>query len=207
MRTQVLRAGPDGALPWSNSAELVSNRLELSFPYSPIEHAKALENGRGQRMLLSFFRWAGAGFAMVGLATIPIGLAGNESLGPVLKDALAFVALGSFWYAGAPMILRKLRERELKKEAGAEGRAFETQTFDVEGFRPTSRWSTAIPWSDVESVVETEQHFLFYATSEGPFYLPKDAIPATVARDLRELLQRAFRDRPEDLHMQTVLTR
>jgi hypothetical protein len=185
----------------------VSTRLELSFPYSPLEHAKALEKGRGQRRLLAFLRWAGAGFALVGLATIPIGLAGNESLGPALKDALAFVALGTFWHAGAPMILRKLRERELKKEADAEGRFFETQTFEVEGFRPTSRWSTAIPWSDVESVVETGQHFLFHATSEGPFYLPKDAIPATDAYELRELLERAFRDRPNDLHMKTMLAR
>jgi hypothetical protein len=55
--------------------------------------------------------------------------------------------------------------------------------------------------------VETEQHFLFHATSEGPFYLPKNAIPAAVAHDLRELLERAFRDRPKDLQMQTVITR
>ena len=96
-------------------------------------------------------------------------------------------------------MLRLLEIRQFRREAAQEGREEETRTFSRDGFTPTAQWSPPIPWSSVDRVVETKRFLLVFASSDGPFYLPKHALSPTDRSKLDALFREAFQTRPRQL--------
>lgn len=177
----------------------MADSVTVRFPYSATEHAAAVSVGVGRRRLLSWFRFFGASCIAAGVLVLGIGAASHEPAMQLLKNAVGFTALGGFWIWGAQAVLRVIETRQLRREGSADGREHETRTFGRDGFTPTAHWSPPIPWTHVEQVVETESFLLIYASSDGPFYIPRHALLPTERSQLDALLREAFHSRPKQL--------
>jgi len=179
----------------------VTDLLKVTFPFSAVEQAEALSESTGQRNMRWWLQLCGIVIAGGGLFAAGLGAAFGEPLVPLVQNTLPLVALGAFWFWGAPVVLRFIQVGQLRREGAQDGIKEETRMFGREGFTPTARWSPPVPWSSVDKVVETKRFILIYASSDGPFYLPKHAFtPADLAR-LKALLQEEFRTRPKQLIM------
>jgi len=177
----------------------VTDLLKVTFPYSAVEQAEALSESTGRRINRWWLRLGGVVIGGGSLFLAGVAAAFGEPLVPWLRNTLPLVALGAFWFWGAPAVLKLIDVRRFRREGAQEGCKDETRTFGRDGFTPTVRWSRPVPWSDVDKVVETRRFILIYASSDGPFYLPKRALtPAALAR-LEALLRDEFRTRPKQL--------
>lgn len=183
----------------THPASVVSDSLSISFPYSAAEHTDALSESSERRRRQSWYRFCGVLIGGLGPLGLVLGAATGAPVIPLLGNTLPLVALGAFWFWGAPAVLRFIETRQLRREGTQEGRDIETRTFSRDGFTPTAQWSRPIPWSSVERVVETKRFLLVYASSDGPFYLPKHVLSHGDRTRLDSLFREAFQTRPKQL--------
>ena len=175
--------------------------LEISFPYSPAEHAAAMAYASQQRKQLLFIRGSGI-LAMAGMAAVStVGAVVGEPLMPLLSNTLPIVALGGFWTWGAPAILYLIRRRQLSRDGAQEGRQRETLSFGPGGFRPGAQWANPVPWDRVTRVWETDRFILIDASSDGPSYIPKHALSPADRATLVAFLRERFSARQEQLRL------
>jgi hypothetical protein len=124
----------------------------------------------------------------------------RQSALPVLLQALLLLMLAA-GYLSVPTLTRIRDKWRLKRENADNIGKLETRVFSRDGFTPTSNWSAPVPWSSVFKVLETRRFILVYATSDGPFFIPKHAMSASDAAELRSRLQEEFRSRPRQLKL------
>ena len=146
-------------------------------------------------------RYAGAGFVATGMAAGAGAAFTGEPLSTVVGTMFSMVPLGAFWIWVAPRILDAVQRREFARDAKEEGREVEVVSLSADGIIPGKRWARPVPWAEVKRIRETERLILIEASSEGPAYLPKNALTAADLTNLEVLLREQFRDRPKDLRL------
>ena len=170
----------------------MSDRLVFQFPYSPTEHADALFEANARSGFIFFGGIVIAVPAIVMQFFMPSALPEYQAL-PLLIIAAMWLSI--------PTLTRIGNAWRLKRENADNIGKLETRVFSRDGFTPTSNWSEPVPWSKVHKVLETRRFILVYATSDGPFFIPKHAMSASDAAELRSLLQQEFRSRPKQLKL------
>lgn len=171
----------------------MSDQLVIQFPYSPTEHADALFEANTRSGFIFF------GGIVIVVPAIAVQLAWPSAL-PAFLQALPPLMVAAMWLS-IPTLTRIGDARRLKRENADNIGKLETRIFSREGFTPTSNWSAPVPWSKVFKVLETRRFILVYATSDGPFFIPKHAMSASDAAELRTRLQQEFRSRPKQLKL------
>ena len=175
--------------------------LRITFPYSPAEHAEAMSQSAGGRRWRRFLRVGAVVIASGGFLEPLFAALTGEPIAPAVRNSFSLVVLGAFWFWGAPAILKAVHKRQFNTEGAQEGRDLETVSFGPEGITPGRKWSRPLPWSQVSQVLETKTLILIEASSDGPTYLPKNALSIADRANLEALLREHFRDRPKDLRL------
>ena len=183
------------------------DHLTVTFPYSPVEHAKALSEADTGRKLRWRIRFGGFVIGFAGVLAAVVGPLTGEPVVSALQDGTALAALGAFWVWGAPALLTAIEARQLRREGIQESREVAHLTFGEAGFAPPLRWSEPMPWSFVERVVETKRFLLIYhGYSTDPFYIPKHALSPSDRERLVALLNEHLKSPQKQLKMLSEAT-
>lgn len=171
----------------------MSDQLVFQFPYSATEHADALFEANTRSGFIFF------GGIVIAVPAIAMQLTQPSAL-PMYLQALPLLILVAMWLS-IPTLTRIRDKWRLKRDNADNLGKLETRVFSRDGFTPSSNWSVPVPWSKVFKVLETRRFILVYATSDGPFFIPKHAMSASDAAELRSRLQEEFRSRPKQLKL------
>lgn len=177
--------------------------LRVTFPYSAAEHAAALSEATQARRTRWFIRFCATAIGAGGvLVTVAGATVGRQPIVPLLQNCFPLIALGAFWYWGAPALLLWITARQLRREGIENTRGSESLSFSDVGFSPSPEWPQPIPWSFVDRVVETQRFFLIYhGYSKDPCYVPKHALTTELKERLVDSLTEHFKSHPNQLRL------
>jgi hypothetical protein len=170
----------------------MSDDLSFSFPYSATEHADAIaEQMGGVRFLLfDLLFLIPAGFFSIVFNDVPL--------------VFTLVTLGLLLVVTLPIpaVMHRWQKRKFARDNTDQIGKLQTRTFSRDGFRPTVAWRQPIPWEKVLLITETKRFVMIYGSSDGPFFIPKQAMPPDELERLRTFLRIQFADQPRRLKLQ-----
>lgn len=171
----------------------------LRFPRCDEEHARALQASMSHGPVGRFTRRVAKVFGIVGVVIFGMHARAGDGLVFATMQALPWLGLAGLWLRALGRLpfrvyLGMVRKGS-KQHAGDEIRTLSAQGF----FAASPDGSRFLPWSAIDSVVETPEFILFYAASGPAHFIPKHAIALEDILPLRELLQIAFSTRSSRL--------
>ena len=165
----------------------MSESLRIAFPYSADDHAAAIEDVRSWRIARRVVYGGSVLTTLMGVGAIAIVVAfADKPFMEVFRSIAPLFVFPAAWIAALSLLRRYHRWSLRRKRSRTD--EMELRVFSDDGFLGSSTWAQPVPWFLVDRVVETPKHFLVYATTEEPSYVPKSAMQPVEVERLRELI-------------------
>jgi hypothetical protein len=161
--------------------------VRATFAFDPAEHYRALRQVT-RRTSAQYISWVFVAIAGWLAYWNAFRFWGEYPTWGLIWTALPYLLLGGFWLGLIPYSQWRAARKAAKSDPSVQGP--QTREIDDVGFRSSGNDVVLeLPWKAILRGVETNQFFLFYYSKQLAYYVPKRALGAADAEELRRLMR------------------